>query len=346
MPVVTFALLKDSASGSSRAAALFGIPSQESSSLSSSPYSSTPPVTTANKPYSTAYGDYAAYSPAPRPKPAARATPAAATTRPTTRPVAAAGSLAANDAPSPADSDQPSADGVLVACNHACRERVGPYAGYGTGAYAIGVVLMLARLAMALVGGQRLRGASHAVDDPRLLHAFARRARLLGLRRPPRLAWCARLVTPCVVGVIRPAILLPASLASGLSLEQLDAILAHELAHVRRRDHWVSLLQRLIEAFLFFHPAVWIISARIRAEREHCCDDLALAAVGGPGHDETTQAAEERQRWSMPMRSSASQSWPAPRPALPVPGSPTATPPLPSLQPAGRRAWRAHSAAA
>ena len=75
-------------------------------------------------------------------------------------------------------------------------------------------------------------------------------------------------------------ILLPISAASGMTTEQIEILLAHELAHIRRYDHLVNLLQRLIEAVLFFHPAVWFISRRIRIEREHCCDDLVLA-VGG-----------------------------------------------------------------
>src|SRR5205814_2273501 len=85
---------------------------------------------------------------------------------------------------------------------------------------------------------------------------------------------------PVVVGILKPMILVPATLLSGLSVDQVEAILAHELAHLRRRDHVVQLLQRLIESVLFFHPAVWWVSHRIHVEREHCCDDLAAAAHG------------------------------------------------------------------
>src|SRR5690606_9929357 len=66
----------------------------------------------------------------------------------------------------------------------------------------------------------------------------------------------------------------------GLTAEQLRAILAHELAHVRRYDYLVNLLQSVVETLLFYHPAVWWVSRRIRIEREHCCDDLAVAACG------------------------------------------------------------------
>jgi len=83
---------------------------------------------------------------------------------------------------------------------------------------------------------------------------------------------------PMVIGVFRPAILLPASMLLGLAPDQLEAILVHELAHIRRHDNLVNLVQRLLETVFFFHPAAWWVSACIRTEREHCCDDIAAAA--------------------------------------------------------------------
>ena len=76
--------------------------------------------------------------------------------------------------------------------------------------------------------------------------------------------------------------LLPASALAGLSPQQLEAILAHELAHIRRHDYLVNLLQTLVETLLFYHPAVWWLSRRIRVERENCCDDLAVSLCGDP----------------------------------------------------------------
>ena len=87
---------------------------------------------------------------------------------------------------------------------------------------------------------------------------------------------------PTVVGWLRPAILLPAATLAGLSAAQLEAILAHELAHVRRHDYLASLLQSAVETVLFYHPAVWWVSHRMRVERELCCDDEAVAACGNP----------------------------------------------------------------
>ena len=85
---------------------------------------------------------------------------------------------------------------------------------------------------------------------------------------------------PMVIGWLRPVILLPVAATTGLSSEQLEAILAHELAHVARRDYLVNLLQSVVETLLFYHPAVWWVSNQIRVEREHCCDDIAVAVSG------------------------------------------------------------------
>ena len=94
--------------------------------------------------------------------------------------------------------------------------------------------------------------------------------------RPVRLMSSAIAEVPMVIGWLRPLILLPASSLAGLTPVQLEAILAHELAHVRRYDYLVNALQNLIETVLFFHPAVWWISRWIRLEREHCCDDMVV----------------------------------------------------------------------
>ena len=85
---------------------------------------------------------------------------------------------------------------------------------------------------------------------------------------------------PTVVGWLRPVILLPASALTGLTSEQLEAILAHELAHIKRFDYLLNMLQTVVEILGFYHPAVWWVSHKIRAERENCCDDLAVAVSG------------------------------------------------------------------
>jgi hypothetical protein len=156
------------------------------------------------------------------------------------------------------------------------------WAPLAAGIYLTGVLLLLARLTLGLHGGRRLCRQARAVTDALLLAALDRQARALGLRASPLLAVCRQVAVPTVVGILRPTILLPLAIATGLTPHELETILAHELAHLRRYDPLVNLLQRLIEAYLFFHPAVWWISRRIRIEREHCCDDLVVALGAEP----------------------------------------------------------------
>jgi beta-lactamase regulating signal transducer with metallopeptidase domain len=113
------------------------------------------------------------------------------------------------------------------------------------------------------------------------MQALAREiGRRLGIHRAVTLLESAAVVVPVVVGWLRPVVLVPASTLVGLAPRQLEAILAHELAHVRRHDYLVNLFQAVVETLLFYHPAVWWVSARMRHERELCCDDLAVAVCG------------------------------------------------------------------
>jgi TonB family protein len=104
---------------------------------------------------------------------------------------------------------------------------------------------------------------------------------------------------PTVIGWLRPVVLIPASCLTGLSTMQIEAILAHELAHIRRHDYLVSVLQSVIETLLFYHPAVWWVSRQVRRERECCCDEMAVA-VGGDrlAYARALSALEERRSYS------------------------------------------------
>ncbi|MFL6194152.1 MAG: M56 family metallopeptidase, partial [Thermoanaerobaculia bacterium] len=104
--------------------------------------------------------------------------------------------------------------------------------------------------------------------------------RRLKIGRAVTLLESAAVTVPMVIGWLRPVVLVPASTLAGLTPLQLEAILAHELAHVRRHDYLVNLLQAAVETLLFYHPAVWWVSAQVRKERESCCDDLAVAVCG------------------------------------------------------------------
>ncbi len=102
----------------------------------------------------------------------------------------------------------------------------------------------------------------------------------LGLNRAIRYLECGWLQAPGVIGWIRPIVLLPVAALTGLSEAQLRAVIAHELAHIRRHDFFVNLLQILVETLLFYHPAIWWLNRRIRAERELCCDEIAVSLTG------------------------------------------------------------------
>jgi beta-lactamase regulating signal transducer with metallopeptidase domain len=147
-------------------------------------------------------------------------------------------------------------------------------------AWAIGICALSLRLAGGLALVARLRRRTlqmPAIDVQQRLVTLAER---VGLRRAIVLRIAPGAETPAVIGWWRPIILLPASALAGLAPAQLEAVLAHELAHVRRHDYLVNLLQSLAETLLFYHPAVWYVSHQIRVEREHCCDDEAVASCG------------------------------------------------------------------
>lgn len=142
--------------------------------------------------------------------------------------------------------------------------------------YAVGVAFMLLRLIVGVRGGRRLRASAQAIADAALLAAVDLCARGVQLRRIPVVALSERVAVATVVGFVRPIVLLPVHIQTGFTPAQIEMLLLHEFAHLRRYDHWVALAQRLGEAMLFFHPAVWYVSRQISAAREHCCDDMVL----------------------------------------------------------------------
>src|SRR5271165_1525263 len=104
----------------------------------------------------------------------------------------------------------------------------------------------------------------------------------MGINRIVRYCESLQLCTPAVVGWIRPVVLLPVTALTGLNDVQLQAVIAHELAHIQRLDAFVNLFQLAVESLFFYHPAVWWLGKRIREERENCCDDVAVAICGSP----------------------------------------------------------------
>jgi beta-lactamase regulating signal transducer with metallopeptidase domain len=129
---------------------------------------------------------------------------------------------------------------------------------------------------------QRLRASAVAEPSPAVIAAFERVRAALGLHKQVLLRVSSAVAGPVTVGTLRALVLLPLSAVTSLGADELEMVFAHELAHIRRADFLWNLVQTLVETLFFFHPAVWWISGRVRAERELCCDDLALSVCPNP----------------------------------------------------------------
>ncbi|MEZ6060525.1 MAG: M56 family metallopeptidase [Planctomycetaceae bacterium] len=151
-------------------------------------------------------------------------------------------------------------------------------------AWLIGVILCSLRLTFGLWRVRCIRRSASEVQSTALRQQFAQVCQSLKLRRSVGFMQTDCVVVPTVAGWLRPIVLLPLTAASGLTTAQIQALLAHELAHVKRSDYLVNLLQSVVEIVLFYHPAVWWVSRVIREEREHCCDDIAVQVVGNREH--------------------------------------------------------------
>jgi beta-lactamase regulating signal transducer with metallopeptidase domain len=150
------------------------------------------------------------------------------------------------------------------------------------GFWAVGVILFALHDIVGLLAVARLRGRGE--DAPTKLLAMADRVRQrIGVQATVPIRVVEGISTAMVTGLFRVIILVPTSMVSWMTPEAVEAILAHEFAHLRRWDRWVNLLQCILETVLFFHPALWWLSRRLRTERELCCDELALSVCPDPG---------------------------------------------------------------
>lgn len=146
----------------------------------------------------------------------------------------------------------------------------------------IGVLLFSLRTSGGFFLVARLRRRDSKPMNFELLALCREMQNRLGITRAIRYCESLHLDAPAVVGWFRPVVLLPLRALTGLTELQLRAVIAHELAHIRRLDAFFNLFQVAAETLLFYHPAVWWLSKRIRAERENCCDDVALSVCGNP----------------------------------------------------------------
>lgn len=142
--------------------------------------------------------------------------------------------------------------------------------------WVCGVLVLAARLTFGWLGLYRLRRRGTEplpAQDAALVQQLCNRLGLANVRVFATRVWSE----PVAFGLLRPVVLMPVSVLTQCPPELIEAVIAHELAHIRRHDLWINLLQRVVETLLFYHPAVWWVSRRIRAERELCCDDLAVS---------------------------------------------------------------------
>jgi uncharacterized protein (TIGR03435 family) len=143
-----------------------------------------------------------------------------------------------------------------------------------------GAMLLWVRLAGGWVVAARMRSMLVRRAPPEWQQSLKELGARIGLTRPVRLLVSALVQVPTVVGWLRPVVLVPVGALGGLPAEHMEALLLHELAHIRRHDYLMNILQSVAESLLFYHPAVWWLSGHIRTERELCCDDLAVSVSG------------------------------------------------------------------
>jgi beta-lactamase regulating signal transducer with metallopeptidase domain len=147
-------------------------------------------------------------------------------------------------------------------------------------AWLLGVAFFSLRSAGGFLLLERERRRRSTVVEDRVLEICYTLQDRFGLHRAIAYCECKWLQAPAVIGWFRPVVFLPVTALTGLSEEQLEAVIAHELAHIQRFDPFVNVFQVCVETLLFYHPAIWWLNKKIRAEREHCCDDMAVALCG------------------------------------------------------------------
>ncbi|MEW6206981.1 MAG: M56 family metallopeptidase [Acidobacteriota bacterium] len=160
------------------------------------------------------------------------------------------------------------------------RETVSQLAPWMTSVWFAGVLLLSLRMLGGWLYTSRLKNQMTRELEDDWQRRFTRLCQQVRVSRAVRFLESALIQVPTVIGWLRPVVLIPVSALTGLTPRQLEAIVAHELAHIRRYDYLINLLQTAVEILLFYHPAIWWVSRQVRREREHCCDDLAVEVTG------------------------------------------------------------------
>ncbi len=149
--------------------------------------------------------------------------------------------------------------------------------------WCVGAILFSLRIIAGWLYVNTLRRKAGTLDAS-WQHYIQTLAAQLQVNRLVQVAESGLVQAPVVLGYLKPIILLPIGMIGGLTTEQVETILIHELVHIRRHDYIINLVQSFIEAIFFFNPCVWFISQQIRNEREHCCDDAVVSVKGSPKH--------------------------------------------------------------
>lgn len=149
-------------------------------------------------------------------------------------------------------------------------------------AWLAGVLMLAARLVGGYLHADRLRRGHTSAAGAEWEARLIRLARRMRVRCSVHLLESGYVQVPAVLGWLKPVILVPVGFLAGIPAWQVELLLAHELAHIRRYDYAVNIVQTVVETLLFYHPAVWWLSRQIRREREHCCDELVLATFENP----------------------------------------------------------------
>lgn len=159
------------------------------------------------------------------------------------------------------------------------RARIQTYFPWIVTIWIIGLLFYLIRISGSWLYLYQLRSLKRIALEQAWIKKTIQFCARLKIRRPVSISLSPKIKNPITLGFFKPLILIPASLMGGLTPEMLEAIIVHELAHIRRNDFIMNILQTLIETLFFFHPGVWYISSQIRRERELACDDIVLGVT-------------------------------------------------------------------
>ncbi|PUZ24321.1 BlaR1 peptidase M56 [Chitinophaga costaii] len=175
--------------------------------------------------------------------------------------------------------------------------------------YVAGVIIMGVKMVADLHQLANIRKRHLSQPDPAWIQHLNKLAAQLEIRGNVSLFVSHYIQVPVMIGFLKPVILLPLALFSNLQSDQIEAILLHELAHIKRNDYLLNIFQTIVETTLFFNPFIWRISKNIRLEREHCCDDLVIARLAQPlGYAKALVALEEYRLNSNPLAMAAANN--------------------------------------